>query len=273
MSVIQSQVKGSATVQSALWGARVKDWADFQESTALPLYEAVLARTRLGKGVRLLDVGCGSGMFCALALKQGATVGGLDATSPSIDIAKGRAAGGDFRVGEMEELPFPDRSFDVVTGFNSFQYAANPVNALQEAHRVMHAHGQVVIATWGRPQDCEAAAYLAALRPLMPPPPPGAPGPFALSEDGALAVLVKQVGLTPMHMEDVECPFDYPDLETALRGLLSAGPAVRAIQTSGEQPAREAVANAIAPFKQANGAYRLKNKFRYMIATQQEATL
>jgi hypothetical protein len=39
----------------------------------------------------------------------------------------------------------------------------------------------------GPPEDCEAAAYLGALGALLPPPPPGAPGPFALSQPGALA--------------------------------------------------------------------------------------
>ena len=100
----------------------------------------------------------------------------------------------------------------------------------------------------------------------MPPAAPGTLDPFALSEDGALAALVKQVGLMPMYVDDVECIWDYPDLETALKGLLSTGPAVKAIRTVGEQKARETAADAIAPFKQSSGGYRLRDQFRYVIA-------
>ncbi|MDE3091214.1 MAG: class I SAM-dependent methyltransferase [Chloroflexota bacterium] len=260
------QVQGSAAIQSALWGARARDWADFQEQTIVALFQVALVKAGIDSKTRLLDIGCGSGMFCAMAAQTGAVISGIDAAAPLITIARERTSHGDFRVGEMEDLPYSDKSFDVVTGFNAFQYAADPLNALQEARRVARVGAQVVAATWGKPQDCEAAAYVAALGSLMPPPPPGAPGPFALSEEGALAALVKQAGLTPIYSDDVECIWDYPDPETALKGLLSSGPASKAIQASGEQKVREAVANAIAPFEQASGSYRLKNQFRYVIA-------
>ena len=77
----------------------------------------------------------------------------------------------------------------MVIGLNSFRFAASPVNALQEAHRVSRIGASVVIAVFGKREDTEAAAYLAALGSLLPPPPPGAPGPFALSFDGALGSL------------------------------------------------------------------------------------
>ena len=57
---------------------------------------------------------------------------GLDAAEALLDVARKRTPSGDFRQGEMEELPFADGTFDVVTGFNSFQYAADPVNALRQ---------------------------------------------------------------------------------------------------------------------------------------------
>src|SRR5205814_1806979 len=125
-------------------------------------------------------------VFASLATKRGAKVTGLDAAAPLVEIARTRVPEGDFRVGELEQLPYADGSFDLVTGFNSFQYAAEPVNALQEARRVVRGDGRVVIAVWGKPEQCELADYLAALGALLPPPPPGAPGPWALSEDGAL---------------------------------------------------------------------------------------
>ena len=61
---------------------------------------------------------------------------------------RGRAAleaapGGEFRLGLMESLPWPDASFDVVTSFNAVQYALDPELALIEAARVVRADGRI----------------------------------------------------------------------------------------------------------------------------------
>lgn len=258
---------GTANLQSQLWGARARDWAEVQEGVVAPLYEAVLHKTAVGASTTLLDIGCGAGMFCQMAAKLGAQVSGIDATEPLLAIARERVSHGDFRVGEMEELPYSSHTYDVVTGFNSFQFAASPVKALQEARRVARMGASVVIAVWGKREDTEGVALLAALGSLLPPPPPGAPGPFTLSQEGALEALVTQAGMTPGHVEEVDCLFDYPDEKTALRGFLSAGPSIRAIQLAGEEAVREAVGKAFAPFKTASGRYQLRNKFRYMIAS------
>jgi SAM-dependent methyltransferase len=166
----------------------------------------------------------------------------------------------------MEALPFPDSGFDVVTGFNSLQYAADPVRALREARRVARPGGQIVIAVWGLPEETQALGLLKAMADVLPPPPPGAPGPFALSAPDALAAFLRQAGLKPLHAGAVPCMWEYADRETALRGNLSTGPAVRASQIAGEARVREVVGNSLAPFEQADGTYRLHNTFRYLIA-------
>jgi len=122
---------------------------------------------------------------------------------------------------------------------------------------------RVVIATWGRPEDTEAAAVLAALRPLLPAPPPGAPGPFALSDEGALRKLAQEAGLSPVEVIDVSCPFVYPDLATALRGLGSSGVAVKATQLAGEEAVTRANTAMLVPFKKSGGGYRIENKFDF----------
>jgi SAM-dependent methyltransferase len=231
-----------------------------------PLYEAILRRFEIGKGTRLLDAGCGAGGFVALARARGADVAGLDATPELLAVARRRTPDADLRQGEIEELPYGDASFTLVTGFNSFQYAADPTHALSEARRVVRPGGFVVVATWAKPEDCEAAGHLAALKPLLPPPPPGAGGPFALSDEARLRDLVTKAGLAPVDVHDVPCPFVYQDEAVALRGLLSAGPAVLAIKTSGEEKVRAAILESIAPYRTAAGGYRLENKFRYVTA-------
>jgi SAM-dependent methyltransferase len=257
---------GSADVQGRIWGARARDWADVQEAVAVPMYEDVLRATGLRAGASVLDVGCGSGIFCAMAARLGATVAGLDAAPELLAIARERVPGGDFRVGEMEALPHPDGAFDLVTGFSSFQFAADPAGALREARRVSRT-GTVVIAVFDKPEASQSTAYLGALGRLLPPPPPGAPGPFALSADGALEALAQRAGLTPRAVHTVACPWVYPDAATVLRGLMASGPAIRAIQAKGEDAVRDAVLDALAPFRMPAGGYRLSNSFRYLIAS------
>lgn len=257
---------GSARAQGELWSVRAGDYAEIQEPTFLPLYEDVLRRPELAHAGSLLDVGCGPGLAAQTMAKKFGKVAGVDASAPFIEIARARVPSGDFRVAEMETLPHADGSFDVVTGFNAFQYAASPVQALREARRVARADGIIVIAVWGLPETCDAAGHLKALGPLMPPPPPGAPGPFALSDEAKLKAFATDAGLTPLAVVDVQCPWIYHDLETALRGLLSAGPVERAIRASSIDRVRDAVAEAIAPYGGSSGDYHMNNVFRYLIA-------
>jgi SAM-dependent methyltransferase len=256
----------TADVNERLWGSRANDWADIQERTARPVYEAVLERTRVMAGTRYLDVGCGAGMAAQMAARRGAQVSGIDAAEALIEIARRRTPTGDFRRGDLEELPFDDRSFDVVTGFNSFQYAGNPVAALAEARRVARPGGLIVIMIWGSPDGMEAASLVAAMRPLMPPPPPDAPGPFALSDKSALRKFAIDAGLIPVEVFDIDSPFIYPDEATAIRGLNSSGVAARAIENSSEQAVTEAHAKAITPFRQRDDSFFIKAKFRCLLA-------
>jgi SAM-dependent methyltransferase len=265
MSVTIIAPAGSASVQGDLWGVRAQDYAEVQEPTFLPLYQSVLARPEVAKAGSILDVGCGAGLAAQFFSKTIGHVAGIDATAPSIEIARRRVPTGDFRVAEMEALTYDDNSFDIVTGFNSFQYAASPVQALREARRVVRTDGVIIIAVWGLPETCEAAGHLKALGSLMPPPPSGAPGPFALSDEIKLKALASEAGLKPGAVVDVSCPWVYPDLDTALRGMMSAGPAERAIRTSSFERARDAVAAAIESYRTASG-YSLNNTFRYLIA-------
>jgi SAM-dependent methyltransferase len=264
---MQAELKQrTSEINGRLWGARAHDWANIQEGTVRRVYESVFERAAVNSGTRYLDVGCGAGMAAQIAASRGAHVSGIDAADGLLAIARSRTPEGDFRQGDLEELPFEDESFDLVTGFNSIQYAGNPVQALREARRVARVDATVVVVTWGDPEKMDAAAVVAALRPFMPPPPPGAPGPFALSDEAALRQIAAAVGLKPVEVFDVDSPFIYPDQETAVRGLNSSGVAVRAIENANEQAVAKAQANAIAPFRNADGGYHIGASFRCLLA-------
>jgi SAM-dependent methyltransferase len=257
---------GSADVQGALWGAAPQDWAEVQEPTGAPIYEAAFDALGVGNGTRLLDVGCGSGYALLLAAKRGATVSGFDASSGLLGVARSRLPEADVRQGDLEELPYPDDAFDAVTAFNSVQYATDPVHGLREIRRVAVPGAPVAVATWGDPERCDGRAIIAAIGALLPPPPPGAGGPFALAAPGALEALVESAGLTAERAIEVPTPFTYPDIATAQRANLAAGPTRIAIDQVGVDRVREAFRTALEPFVQPDGSVRLDNVFRVVIA-------
>lgn len=143
-----------------LWGARAQDWADVQEGQFRAAYNAVFDACGLGRDTRYCDVGCGAGMAAMLASGRGAQVAGLDAAESLLTIARARVPSADFRVGDLEELPFADAQFDLVTGFNAFQFAANPVAALAEAKRIAKPTGRIVVMTWALPKACRPPRWL-----------------------------------------------------------------------------------------------------------------
>lgn len=119
---------------------------------------------------------------------------------------------------------------------------------------------------WGNKVDCEAASFLKVLGSLLPPPPTGANGPFALSDNELLENIMEQCGLKIIDNSDVDSIWEYPDAETALKGLLSAGPAAKAINNSGYEKVYKETAEAIQPFTKENGRVIYKNKFRVVIS-------
>jgi hypothetical protein len=101
-----------------------------------------------------------------------------------------------------------------VSGFNAVQYAASLIKALLEAARVTTPDGMVYVATWGEPNGTEATNIIAALRPLLPPPPPSAPGPFAPSNRDVLRPCAKDCGADTTDIIDVEYSWFHPDIQT-----------------------------------------------------------
>jgi len=248
-----------------LWSTRAHDWAELMEPAMRQLYAAILDRIAPLAGATLLDAGCGAGLFCRLAAARGATVFGVDAAPALLDIARERVPLGTFDLGDVGNLPYADATFDVVTGINSFQYLSSPLAALREVKRVAKPDAQIVIAALGSVDDCESAAYLYAVASMLPLT-PSTPGPFALSQPGALEALAIQADLTPVEVADVAVEWCFADLDDALDALLSSGPAIRAIQIVGERRVRSAVTDAIRAFGTARGEYRLENTFRFLLA-------
>jgi SAM-dependent methyltransferase len=258
---------GSAEVQGELWGRAAGDWASLQEAQHAPFFEAMLNAAGVGSGDRFLDAGCGGGGASVLAERRGAIVSGLDASAPLIDIARERVSGGDFRVGDLEVLPFTDGSFDAVIAANSIQYAEDRVAALRELARVATPRARIAVGLFGTSDRVDFRVVFDAFRESLPEPPSG-DGPFGLSREGVLEGLVEQAGLNVVESGEVDLPFIYDDTETFWRGVISGGPPQATKDIVGEDTLKEAVLDAIVPYMTDTGGVRLEhNVFQYITAT------
>jgi len=257
---------GTAKAQGDLWSVAASDWALLQEPNHNPLFEAMLSATNVGEGIQLLDAGCGGGSASILAMERGAKVSGLDAAQGLIKVARERVSTGDFRVGDIQELPYEDNLFDAVIAPNSIQYAEDKVATLRELQRVCKPSGRVAIGLFAEAEKVEFRHIFKAIAGALPKPPKGG-GPFALSAPGILEGLVEEAGLTILETNYVNCPFTYPDFETFWRGNTAAGPSQSTIRVIGSEKLKSTLRHAVEPYLTEYGHIKINpNYFKYVVA-------
>ena len=253
-------------VQGKLWSVAPQYWSKYFEPFFLPLYKKTLEQIALDENSSLLDAGCGSGLFSHMAIKTGAQVIGVDAAPGLLELARERNPQNNFLEEDLETLPFGTESFDVVAGFNSFQYAGSFTGALSEAKRVLKKGGRIVIGIWDKPEMSDATNVLKAIGSLLPPPPPGTPGPFALSEDGKVEHICNSLGLKMVFRTKVSCPFIYYSEQDGIRSFLGTGPAAAAMNHTSERKVQQVIANALQPYRLSEDMYHLQNSFLLFVA-------
>lgn len=104
----------------------------------------------LPKRGRLLDIGCGTGLFVEKYLKHGGTAIGIDISRNMLEHAENRCLRCQFTLGTGEALPFKEGSFDAVSSLLVFSYLRNPESMLDEAFRVLRPGGSISISTLGK---------------------------------------------------------------------------------------------------------------------------
>ena len=122
------------------------------------------AQFQAARGLRVLEVGVGMGADYLEWLKAGAHAVGIDLSPASIDRAQRRCelAGfqPDLRVGDAEQLPVPDSSFDVVYSYGVMHHSPDTAKCVREACRVLRPGGQARIMVYHHPSITGAMLWL-----------------------------------------------------------------------------------------------------------------
>lgn len=135
----------------SIWSGRAVAYAEsFAALCAYPT-EDLLDAVGAGPGVRLLDVGTGSGNVAAAACARDARVTAVDAEPGMVALTARAVPQADVGVAGLPALPFADGSFDAVTANFVLNHVGWPRRALVEMARVTRPGGRVAVTVWSVP--------------------------------------------------------------------------------------------------------------------------
>jgi ubiquinone/menaquinone biosynthesis C-methylase UbiE len=206
-------------------------WDRFFDEQMAFLNHRLVADARLRTGMRILDLGSGTGypaLLGAQTVGPSGSVIGLDLAEQMLAAARRKAttlglANVTFRTGDVTALPFEANSFDAVTSRFCLMFLPEIPKASAEIARVLKPGGWVSAAVWSAP---EKNPYL--MIPItvikrfldLPQPDPTAPGIFRLAKPGDLAGMLQQAGFTNLSEEEFIADVRFPSGEEYYASLM-----------------------------------------------------
>lgn len=190
----------------AVWAAG--NW-DAVSEHLLPAGEHVLEAAGVEPGMRVVDVGCGSGGTIAIpAALRGASVVGVDVAPEHFEMAVRRAQAAGVEVDWLEadaaDIPLPDAGFDRVLSTFGHAFAPDQEGAARELVRLCRPGGRIVAAMW-TPEGANGQMFR-IVGGHMPAPPPGFVPPVAWGTEERWRELVASRGVK-LEFHRAVCPF------------------------------------------------------------------
>ena len=109
---------------------------------------------KIEKGMRVLDIGCGTGNFSIKLAKKGCKVTGIDLSDKMLDLAREKTAKKnlfiDYYNMSVYNIKFPTQHFDAIFSMATFEFVRDMEKAINEAFRVCKDKGQIMIGTINR---------------------------------------------------------------------------------------------------------------------------
>jgi len=217
----------------------------------------VLDLARVGKGDRVLDIACGTGVLARAAAERGATVTGLDLNPGMLAVARELAPDLTWVQGSADELPFEDNCFDAVVSQFGMMFFPDRVGALREMMRVSTPSGHQAVAVWDRleqngayVEEVELLERLAGERAAD-----ALRAPFVLGDRDHLKALALTVGIQQANVATLVHDAVFPSIDTMVEADLRGWLPVMGVHLD-EATIREileAAPEALAPYQAPSG--------------------
>ena len=253
--------------EAAGWEARAAEYDTYWPALTSRLSDALLDAVDAGPDTRVLDVACGPGHLAARAAERGATAVGVDIAEPMVKIARQRFPRAEFREGDAQALPFPDRCFHAVVSNLGLPHFGRPEQAVGEFRRVLTDEGRLALTTWNFPARARLVGVLLdAVQEVgiaSPEAVPAGPNFFRFADDIELESLLTDQGFVDIGIRTVEFVHSVGSADELWDGLLHG--TVRTSAVIHGQPA-EVVRRIRASFDRRVDGYQTGAKYQLPVS-------
>ena len=242
-------------------------WDRFFDEQMAFLNHRLVADARLRSGMRVLDLGSGTGYPALLGAQTVGPSGsmiGLDLAEQMLAVARRKAsalgfANVTFRTGDVTALPFDANSFDAITSRAVVSQAFASALAAAEIARVLNPGSWLAAAVWSAPEKNPSIGLsMEAIKSVveLPPPDPTAPGIFRLAKPGDLAGMLQQAGLVDVTDQEFLAEWSYASADEYYTSLLEIAAPIQnlmaKLSTNQIQEVRRLIIQAATPFQRGN---------------------
>ncbi|HEX6580161.1 MAG TPA: class I SAM-dependent methyltransferase [Actinomycetota bacterium] len=228
----------------------------------------------LRAGDRVLDVGGGYGepsLSAARVVGPDGRVVCTDISEEMLATARDRATEAgihnvEFVARDAEDLDYDDETFDAVISRATLMFLPDVPGTLRRLHGFLRPGGTLAASVWGPiPAVQFAAAFPIVSQELeLPPPPPGRPGAFALSDLAKLAALVTDAGFRDVETGTLPVIFETDSPEEFTDFIRDVAPQLTTMlaghPTSVQERVWGKITDAYRPFQDASGRVRTENQ-------------
>jgi SAM-dependent methyltransferase len=236
--------EGSAEAFKALeragWNEKAESYGLLTGPITARLVEPLLDAAGVVAGMRVLDVGTGPGYVAQRAAERGAVATGVDIADKVVALARRRHPGIRFVHGDAEELPFAERSFDVLVCNFAINHLPRPERAVREFARVVVPGGGIALSAWDVPErnrflgiliDALGACGVSRPREAL-----ASPDPYRFADDDQFRGLLGGAGFEDVHVRSASLTHRVSDADELWQGML--GGSVRTAGLVMSQPPR-----------------------------------
>lgn len=262
------------------WNQIAPGYDKFVTTTHAWLGQEALTRVGLKKGMRFLDVACGTGALSMPAAQLGAQVMATDFSPAMVELVTARArreghSNFEARVMDGHALEFDANTFDVSGSQFGVMLFPDLPRALRELVRVTKPGGRVILIAFGPPQEVEFLGFfMAAVKSVVPDfaglPMDPPPLPFQIADPGKLRQELTNAGLKDVRVETLTEKMKFRSGKELWNWLMNSNPIpvmLVADLTEGQKAAVERALDGLVRERTRAGAATLSHPINIGIGT------